>query len=295
MQELAPSPSPAAGPIPYGLVSLWDMMNFSVHTLLATITFIAHVHKDTTDAQVVDRDLTAEQRQMLKSELENLHAMCTSHGLQRAEARVRRLRADLEKGSFLTARRLHIDTSTLHQALVDDIQEEHFYHYPRDKAHLVLAVSSHWARTLVAFPTAKPDIEAGVDCFALGHATASVFHMMRVAEYGLRGLAKERKITLPSGPIEWATWQDLIQQIRSKARDISNSVPKGPKRDAVREFYTGALGEFEAFKDEYRNDVMHARKSYEEPIAFNVMNHVRGFMERLSARTNQKGRRIRWS
>ena len=62
----------------------------------------------------------------------------------------------------------------------------------------------------------------------------------------------------------------------------------------MRDFYTGALGEVEAFKDEYRNHVMHTRKSYEEPAALNVMNHVRGFMERLSAKTNERGKVIRW-
>jgi hypothetical protein len=272
------------------------MMNFSVPGLLLTIQVIAHLHRDTTNAQARDWQLPDEQRQDLIEKFTDFRRVSRTHGLERTEARLRRLLADLPRADFYTARRLHIDTSILHQALVDDLEERHFYHYPKSKGVLVLGAADEWAKTYAAFGSARPDIEAGVDCFALGHPTASVFHMMRVAEFGLRGIARERKVPLPPkvGPIEWATWQDLIDAIRTAARNLANAFPRGEKRDAVRDFYMGALGEYEAFKDEYRNHVMHTRKSYREPIALNVLNHVRGFMERLSAKTNERGKAIGW-
>ena len=60
-----------------------------------------------------------------------------------------------------------------------------------------------------------------------------------------------------------------------------------PERGEVLEFYKGALGEFEAFKDAYRNNVMHARKTYLEAQAKSVLLHVRGFMERLACRIDE--------
>jgi hypothetical protein len=47
------------------------------------------------------------------------------------------------------------------------------------------------------------------------------------------------------------------------------------------------MGEFEAFKDVYRNNVMHVRKSYDEHQAASVLLHVREFMDRLSAKISE--------
>jgi hypothetical protein len=65
--------------------------------------------------------------------------------------------------------------------------------------------------------------------------------------------------------------------------------------DAALAFYRGALGEFEGFKDAYRNNVMHARKSYNEHEALALLNHVRDFMERLAAKIDETAKKqIRW-
>jgi len=47
------------------------------------------------------------------------------------------------------------------------------------------------------FPKAAYDINEAGSCLAAGRYTASVFHLMRVAEYGLRTLAKPLKVKSP--------------------------------------------------------------------------------------------------
>lgn len=303
MQELAPSPSPAK-PIPYGLVSLWDMFNFKLSNAYFALAIISFEERETArEAKKVERKggdvapLVETPDEQRRSNAANMGKMVKSayapFKSSHIEDRVRRLCEEAES-AFCTWREMYTQLRALRECVEVELKEHHVYHYPREKAAILLNMEADWAKTLLAFEKARPDVFAGVDCFALGHPTASVFHMMRVAEHGLRGLARERKIKLPSGPIEWATWQDMIQEIRGQANNLANTFSKGPKRDAVRDFYVGALGEFEAFKDEFRNDVMHARATYKEPIALNVMNHVRGFMERLSEKTNDKGKKIRW-
>ena len=44
--------------------------------------------------------------------------------------------------------------------------------------------------------SAKGDIMDAVDAYALGLNTACVFHLMRIAEHGMRALARERKVKL---------------------------------------------------------------------------------------------------
>jgi hypothetical protein len=54
---------------------------------------------------------------------------------------------------------------------------------------------------LDVFPATNLDIVQGVDCWALGHATASVFHMMRILETGLRWIAEDCDV-----PFEVESW-----------------------------------------------------------------------------------------
>ncbi|MGB8276788.1 MAG: hypothetical protein WCF20_02470 [Methylovirgula sp.] len=132
------------------------------------------------------------------------------------------------------------------------------------------------------------------DCYALGQNTASVFHSMRVAEHGLRALAKERRLTLPKNkPLEWATWQDIIKALDDEIAVIGRKKAGAPK-DLALEFYSGARADLNGFKDEYRNLVMHARATYDEHQAVSALTKVHAFMERLAAKMDHTHQRIKW-
>src|SRR5207237_403057 len=94
--------------------------------------------------------------------------------------------------------------NVLKEALEDDIRFERFFHYQQNKANLLIHLRSEWGATIAGFPSVEPEIEEGVDCYALEHNAASVFHMMRVAEIGMRALARERQVSFPRHPLEWA-------------------------------------------------------------------------------------------
>jgi hypothetical protein len=164
------------------------------------------------------------------------------------------------------------------------------YLYPKEKAAMLLHVTSDWAMTLQAFPSLTQEIEQGVDCFALDRNSACVFHMMRVSEIGTRSLARERQVTFPKQPLEWAEWENIIDQIESNAKPVIPILPKGPERDAARAFYTGAVAQLRAFK-ETRNRVMHMRGSFDDYEAQRTINQVRDFMNGLSLKIGEKTRK----
>jgi hypothetical protein len=87
------------------------------------------------------------------------------------------------------------------------------------------------------------------------HHTASVFHCMRVAEVGLRALARERQITLPKGkPLEWGQWQEILTAVNESingAGGIAKTAKAGPAKDAALSFYNGCHGHFISFKDQF--------------------------------------------
>jgi hypothetical protein len=130
------------------------------------------------------------------------------------------------------------------------------------------------------FPKANYDIQEAGNCHASGCYTACVFHLMRVAEHGLRALAKRVKVPFPK-TFDLKTWDELIRSIEKEIQKIVQK-PKTSQRSKDLEFYNTAAAQFRYFKDGWRNHVMHTRTSYDEHQAMSVMIHVQEFMQHLA-------------
>jgi hypothetical protein len=170
----------------------------------------------------------------------------------------------------------------LREAIRIELKEHLFYAYPKEKGKKFTAWEEDWGKIHVAFPEIGIDTFCATDCYALGHNTASVFHSMRVAEAGLRALAKERHVKLPKNKlVDWATWGEIINALEGKAKLVRQS-KAGPRKDAELEFYSGVLADLNGFKDEYRNLVMHSREHYDEFQAARALSRVHDFMARLA-------------
>jgi hypothetical protein len=212
--------------------------------------------------------------------------MHLSHACQRVE----RINAELRlRKHEITYSQLVSQLNTLFEAVEDDIKFERFFHYRQERVRPYMNRSVEWAQTASAFPSAADEVAEGLDCYALEHNTACVFHMMRVAELGMRTLARERQVTFPRHPLEWADWENIIDQIEKNARDATVGMPRGPERDAARAFYTAAVAQLRAFK-ETRNRIMHVRGSFDELDAQRAINQIRDFMNGLSAKIGEKTR-----
>lgn len=122
------------------------------------------------------------------------------------------------------------------------------------------------------------------NCYAASQYTACVFHCMRVAEYGLRKLARNSflkiRLTQKKGkthPIEYADWQKVIDAIRSKIAKIRQR-PVGPKREEDIRFLSLAADHCEYMKDIWRNEISHTRRWYKPEEALSVINRVKEFV-----------------
>jgi hypothetical protein len=93
-----------------------------------------------------------------------------------------------------------------------------------------------------AFPSARQDIKDAGNCLALDLSTAAVFHLMQVAEHGLRTLAWDRRVRVTKGPIQLTNWEDIIKELENTEKAIQ-SYPKTLAREAQFEFYHGAMME----------------------------------------------------
>jgi hypothetical protein len=139
------------------------------------------------------------------------------------------------------------------------------------------------------FPSATEDIQAAGNCLATGCYTATVFHLMRVAERGLRALARDRRVKIPTGEILLATWEQIIRELE-KAEQTIQGFPKTLAREAQFEFYHGAMLELRRFKNLFRNRFAHTRDHCDIHQAHSAFDHVGSFMKLLASRISETHR-----
>jgi hypothetical protein len=175
-------------------------------------------------------------------------------------------------------------------AVIKDLHEHEFFSVAQDRSGFVGQEQLFGEKVHQAFPSAREDLMAAGDCLAAECGTAAVFHLMRVAEIGLRALAQDRRVAIPKNkPLELATWEDIIRELEGAEKEI-HTYPKTLAREAQYEFYHGALMQFRAFKNVFRNQVAHTRKAYDRLRAESVFNQVKDFMKILATRINENAR-----
>lgn len=132
------------------------------------------------------------------------------------------------------------------------------------------------------FPLATLDTVAAARCIALEEWTASVFHLMRVLEHGLRAFAAELRVPMAE-TLELENWKNVIDQIEAEIRKLEPN-PKSPEKSELTRAYSEMASHFRYFKDAWRNHLSHARSTYDERQALEVYENVRSFMGEMGAR-----------
>lgn len=121
---------------------------------------------------------------------------------------------------------------------------------------MICSVDQEWQPVLSAFNSSSRDIRAGVDCVALEDYPGCVFHMMRVAEIGLRSIAKKLgvKTVKKNKPVEYAMWNEVIGTIRTRIDELRNTkgnkkaltVKARDKREKQTEAYSAIMSDMQA-------------------------------------------------
>ncbi len=183
----------------------------------------------------------------------------------------------------------------LRNAVEIELKGHYYFVYSKEKGAILKRWKIEWHQCITSFPEIEAEIFEAIDCFALEKNTASVFHSMRVAEIGLRAIAKERNLVFPKGKmVEWANWQEIITALDAEIKAIGLKKACMAKDQALA-FYSGARADINGFKDEYRNLVMHVRSTYDEFQANRAMFTVRNFMNRISIKIDERSLPVDWS
>ena len=275
------------------------MINFELCTFLPALEDLT---RDVTYARYVaderDGPVDEAQHNRFKVNAERIFRECGRLGLDGANNASLNLGDMFRRYGFVKYKYSEVANALFR--LLDDfrmeVTGEYFFHYPREMAELIHRVDIDWKETLDEFPSSRRGIIASIDCYALGDYAGCVFHMMGLAELGLRAIAGERGIEAVGNnkPIEWGTWQDVFQAIEGQLRVI-RSKPPGPKKDVALSFYDTALSDLRRLQG-YRDPTMHFRQSYDRGEAYDAMYRTKSLMQTLSTKLREGGSgQIMWN
>ena len=192
------------------------MMNFGLDGVMAALQFVGQriaITMTTVSGEKGDQELDLQYKEVVENNLKWVHRMCNQHVLSATGDRLARIWGIRPTVTYAG---LAIELKPLLEAFEDDLRKLRFYRYPQHKAMEFLLIPGTWAATLSAFPSIRPEIEAGVDCYALEHHPASVFYMMRVAEIGMRALARERLSVLSQIPARMGRMGNIIDKMNPR-------------------------------------------------------------------------------
>ncbi|MGB6753926.1 MAG: hypothetical protein WBD90_06165 [Xanthobacteraceae bacterium] len=137
-------------------------------------------------------------------------------------------------------------------------------------------------------------VEAG-KCLASGRYNATVYHLMQVAEIGLRALAWDRRVIVLRRksliPLEFAQWGEIIGELEKKKDLIDTWRRSKTLREEAKLFYNSAIYEISSLNDVCRKHNSHARGGlYEFDTALSWWGHVSRFMDTLASRMTESWR-----
>jgi hypothetical protein len=291
------------------LWSLADMINFGMREFLLCLEFIDG-HLKRARAENPDEMISPEHQYAIENNSEKAIFPVIAK-LQIDEARLASLKLqDFIQTQWRYRRCTYSELAAILERLWDDLLEgakqEYFFHYSKEVASIArpvaegFGVGPEWETIVAKFKSSKREIEAGMDCFAFGDFPGCVFHMMRIAELGLRAIARERGVRSLRGkrgqpkPIEWGTWQDVFEAIEKKVSEIHNAT-QGPDRDDALAFYQTALSDLRLMRSLYRDPTMHFRETYDKGEAYSAIFRTNTLMNMLAKRLNEENpRKIGW-
>ena len=155
--------------------------------------------------------------------------------------------------------------------------------------------TSHFGRQVdEAFPTAHSNILEAGNALIFEMNNAAAYHLMRVAEVGLRVLAWDRRVVPKykgdAIPLELAEWGKLIAGTENKVQLI-HKWRRNLVREEAHQFYNRLLVEIRAFNDGWRRHIAHNRShNFEDDEAIALWGHVARFMETLATKMSEKER-----
>jgi hypothetical protein len=187
--------------------------------------------------------------------------------------------------------------------IIEALKSRQFLRVADDRLDLVMYMRGEVANTGALklfgdavknnFNSSVDDIEEAGNCLAAECNTAAVFHLMRIAEVGLRVLAKDRNAEFKNKPIdqqEWGTILGFLDGCVAQLRqDAIGNWPLPQVKDVQIRFYSRVVAELRGFNEAWRKHLSHAREdgTYDRDYANSIFKHIIRFMQQLATKISE--------
>jgi hypothetical protein len=285
--------------------SWWDMLSVRADRLVLTVRELSKMTQVIAASDAEQNGVKLAKRHFfgLKKIVSDYLADCEQMGLRVCLASARRLLEVLERveqKNALPPERVNIDISLIDVFPLNRYMEEIINRTPDELgSRLVLALRPESERYYQAteplfgpdvdakFPNAAYDIAEAGKCLALDRATATVFHLMRVMEVGVR--ASARCLGIPD-PIKDAdrNWGAVLRKISDERTRRSTQKPKVWNSDDE-ELFAEIYALLDAVRSVWRNPTMHIEQKYAPEEAELIYVATRSFIKKIASRADENG------
>jgi hypothetical protein len=268
------------------LTSLWEMMNQIDSALLAYMTSLFAANGAfPQEAVVASENHHLTQLLTIISRLENIFRQqrivdCVEYCL---------VAKDILSKPFIDIAGMSSSLITVKSSILHSLQKKKLLRVSPDRFEFAEedALFGHAVKN--QFPSAGRDVKAAGDCFAAECSAAAVFHLMRVAEVGLRSLVRDRRVPLAGKQLAEKDWSQVLKKLEVavfQLRAAPTNKWGGAEfiKDRQIAFYNDLLQELRSFDDAWKTHVSNpgAAVFYERDQAGEILRHVRAFMQKLA-------------
>lgn len=307
---------------PGGIWSLWDIMKaFNAGMLTHTFKQLTVYEQAASREDIIDAEPILKVKEDVFLTLAAAEIIAISVQLAETRDAIKRLKLELQStGEPITHVKLEHGLHRLLDLMQSEMEKRKVFAIDADKAKFyqddifgVNPPGSPFAnvllstvkrpdpllseRSIYAFPSAYMDVVEAGRCLALNRNNAAIYHLMQVAEIGLRTLAWDRRVTVKRGkhremvPLDFAQWGEMIGALNKKKELIHQWNRSKATRDNAFRYYSRAIFEVDSFNEIYRKHISHSRgELYQPDVAVSCWGHVYRFMDMLSERMSEEQR-----
>lgn len=174
------------------------------------------------------------------------------------------------------------EVAIYYDMMMRELRQGSFFQMSRDR-------SAYWRTDRLLSDAVKArfisvahEIKAAATAYACALPEASVFHSMRAAEVGLLEVAQQLGVPVTGEEM----LKNVIDGIQAAARKIDDA-PRYPDKKSDSQFYSDVALEGGLMKDAWRNYVAHAKATYSEQDALDILNATCRFFEKFAKRDEQ--------
>lgn len=231
--------------------------------------------------------------------------LITDLNLKQSQKKLNTIKRKLSEDGLIPIREYKRDISELQNLIDFELADIVFGYIPAEKASYFKNPYLFGEEVCKNFPSARDDIKAAGTCYAHENYTATVFHLMRAVEIGVKVMvntmrAQKHLVTTTHGgkrvtkkPVELCDWKTLIDGLKKALTALEAGSKTSVKKKETLAYYSHAIAQFGYFKDAWRNNISHGnnvapnRKFYLEGETTDIMNSAKLFMQHLAKRIKE--------